>query len=87
MSLEQAIQNWRSRLGIGSKWIVKLFESEYLAQITDVYYNKDLGSIMVDFDILNHFWELTYRVPVQEFMSKYGVEKLGVEEWTNYLTN
>lgn len=87
MSLEQAIQNWRSRLGIGSKWTVKLIESEYLAQITDVYYNKDLGSIMVDFDILNHFWELTYRVHVQEFMSKYGVEKLGVEEWTNYLTN
>ena len=87
MSLEQAIQNWRSRLGVGSKWTVKLFESEYLAQITDVYYNKDLGSIMVDFDIMNHFWELTYRVPVQEFMSKYGVENLGVEEWTNYLTN
>ena len=42
---------------------------------------------MVDFDVLNHFWELTYRVPVQEFMSKYVVnkiiedkiEKLGVE--------
>lgn len=77
MELEQAIQSLRYRLGSGSKWTVKLFESEYLAQITDVYYNKEFGSIMVEFDILNHFWELTYRVPVQEFMSKYGVEKLG----------
>lgn len=31
---------------------------------------------MVDFDVLNHFWELTYRVSVQDFVSKYGVEKL-----------
>ena len=31
---------------------------------------------MVDFDALNHFWELTYRVSVQDFVSKYGVEKL-----------
>lgn len=31
---------------------------------------------MVEFDVLNHFWKLTYRVPVQEFMSKYGVEKI-----------
>ncbi len=76
MSLEQAIQSWRSRLGLGSKWTIKILGSEYLGQITDVYYNDDLGSIMVDFDVLNHFWELTYRVPVQEFVSKYGVEKI-----------
>lgn len=76
MELEQVIQSWRSHLGIGSNWTIKLFESEYIAQITDVYYNPDLGSIMVDFDVLNHFWELTYRVPVQEFMSKYGEDKI-----------
>lgn len=76
MELEQAIQSWRSSLGIGSKWTVKLFESDYLAQIMDVYYNKELGSIMVDFDVLNHFWELTYRVSVQKFMSKYGIDKI-----------
>lgn len=45
MELEQAIQSWRYRLGSGSKWTVKFFESEYLAQITDVYYNKEFGSI------------------------------------------
>ena len=76
MSLEQAIQSWRSSLGIGSKWIVKILGSDYIGQITEVYYNSKVGSIMVDFDVLNHFWELTYRVPVQDFMSKYGVEKL-----------
>lgn len=76
MSLEQAIQSWRSHLGLGSKWTVKLFESEYLAQITDIYYNSKLGSIMVEFDVLNHFWELTYRVPVQEFVSKYAINKI-----------
>lgn len=38
---------------------------------------------MVDFDVLNHFWELTYRVPVQEFMSKYGVTKLIAGEIEN----
>lgn len=76
MGLKQAIQSWRSRLCLGSKWVVKIFESEYIGQITDVYYNSEVGSIMVDFDVLNHFWELTYRVPVQEFMSKYGVEKI-----------
>ena len=76
MSLEQAIQSWRFSLGIGSKWTVKILGSEYIGQIADVYYNPDLGSIMVDFDVLNHFWELTYRVPVQEFMSKYGEDKI-----------
>lgn len=35
---------------------------------------------MVDFDVLNHFWELTYRVSVQDFVSKYGVKRLGVED-------
>lgn len=35
---------------------------------------------MVDFDVLNHFWELTYRVPVQDFVSKYGVQRLEVED-------
>lgn len=80
MELEQAIQSWRTRLGIGSKWTVKLFESEYLAQITDVYYNSTVGSIMVDFDVLNHFWELTYRVSVQDFVSKYSVKRLEVED-------
>lgn len=78
MSLEQTIQSWRSSLGIGSKWAVKILGSDYIGQITDVYYNKDLGSILVDFDVLNHFWELTYRVPVQDFVSKYGVKRLGV---------
>lgn len=76
MELEQAIQSWRSSLGIGSKWTVKILGSEYIGQIADVYYNSKVGSIMVDFDALNHFWELTYRVSVQEFMSKYGVDKL-----------
>ena len=79
MSLEQAIQNWRTRLGVGSKWTVKILGSDYIGQITEVYYNRKVGSIMVDFDVLNHFWELTYRVSVQEFISKYGVEKLGDE--------
>ena len=76
MSLEQAIQSWRSHLDLGSKWMVKLLGSEYIGQIADVYYNREVGSIMVDFDVLNHFWELTYRVPVQDFVSKYGVTKL-----------
>lgn len=76
MSLEQAIQSWRSRLGLGSKWTIKILGSEYIGRITDVYYNSKVGSIMVDFDVLNHFWDLTYRVPVQEFMSKYGIEKI-----------
>lgn len=76
MSLEQAIQSWRSHLDLGSKWMVKLLGSEYIGQIADVYYNRKVGSIMVDFDVLNHFWELTYRVPVQDFVSKYGVTKL-----------
>lgn len=79
MSLEQAIQSWRSHLDVGSKWTVKILGSEYIGRIADVYYNSKVGSIMVDFDVLNHFWELTYRVPVQEFLSKYGVEKLEVE--------
>ena len=76
MSLEQAIQSWRSHLDIGSKWTVKILGSDYIGQITDVYYNKELGSKMVDFDVLNHFWELTYRVPVQDFMSKYAINKI-----------
>lgn len=76
MSLEQAIQSWRSRLGLGSKWTVKILGSEYIGQIADVYYNSKVGSIMVDFDVLNHFWELTYRVPMQEFMSKYAINKI-----------
>ena len=76
MELEQAIQSWRSSLGIGSKWTVKILGSNYIGQIIDVYYNSKIGSIMVDFDVLNNFWELTYRVPVQEFMSKYGVDKI-----------
>ena len=76
MELEQAIQSWSSYLGLGSKWTVKILGSEYIGQIADVYYNRKVGSIMVDFDVLNHFWELTYRVPVQEFMSKYGVDKI-----------
>lgn len=76
MELEQAIQSWRSRLGLGSKWIVKILGSEYIGQIVDVYYNGKVGSIMVDFDVLNHFWELTYRTPVQDFVSKYGIEKI-----------
>lgn len=76
MELEQAIQSWSSRLAIGSKCTVKILGSDYIGQIADVYYNSKVGSIMVDFDILNHFWELTYRVPVQEFMSKYGVDKI-----------
>ena len=76
MELEQAIQSWRSSLGIGSKWIVKILGSDYIGQIIDVYYNSKIGSIMVDFDVLNHFWELTYRVSVQDFVSKYGVEKI-----------
>lgn len=76
MELEQAIQSWRSHLDIGSKWIVKILGSDYIGQITGVYYNKDLGSIMVDFDVLNHFWELTYRLPVQDFMSKYAINKI-----------
>ena len=78
MGLDQAIQSWRSHLTIGSKWTVKILGSDYTGQIVDVYYNSKVGSIMVDFDVLNHFWELTYRVPVQEFMSKYDVEKLEV---------
>lgn len=80
MELEQAIQNWSSHLGLGSKWTVKILGSEYIGQIADVYYNSKVGSIMVDFDVLNHFWELTYRVPVQDFVSKYGVKRLGVED-------
>ena len=76
MSLEQAIQSWRSRLGLGSKWTIKILGSEYIGQIADVYYNSKVGSIMVDFDVLNHFWELTYRVPVQEFVSKYAINKI-----------
>jgi hypothetical protein len=76
MELEQAIQSWRSHLAIGSKWTVKILGSNYIGQIVDVYYNRKVGSIMVDFDVLNHFWELTYRVSVQDFVSKYGVEKL-----------
>lgn len=76
MELEQAIQSWRSHLDLGSKWVVKILGSEYIGQIVDVYYNSKVGSIMVDFDVLNHFWELTYRVPVQEFMSKYVVNKI-----------
>lgn len=76
MELEQAIQSWRSYLDLGSKWTVKILGSEYIGQIADVYYNSKVGSIMVDFDVLNHFWELTYRVPVQEFMSKYVVNKI-----------
>ena len=78
MSLEQAIQSWRSSLGIGSKWVVKILGSDYIGQIIEVYYNSKIGSIMVDFDVLNHFWELTYRVPVQDFVSKYGVKRLEV---------
>lgn len=80
MELEQAIQNWSSHLGLGSKWTVKILGSEYIGQIADVYYNSKVGSIMVDFDVLNHFWELTYRVPVQDFVSNYGVKRLGVED-------
>lgn len=80
MGLEQAIQSWRSHLDIGSKWIVKILGSDYIGQITDVYYNSKVGSIMVDFDVLNHFWELTYRVPVQDFVSKYGVKRLEVAD-------
>ena len=80
MELEQAIQSWRSHLDIGSKWAVKILGSDYIGQIADVYYNSKVGSIMVDFDVLNHFWELTYRVPVQDFVSKYGVKRLGVED-------
>ena len=76
MELEQAIQSWRSHLAIGSKWTVKILGSNYIGQIVDVYYNRKVGSIMVEFDVLNHFWELTYRVSVQDFVSKYGVEKL-----------
>lgn len=76
MSLEQAIQSWRSHLELGSKWTVKILGSEYIGQITEVYYNSKIGSIMVDFDVLNHFWELTYRIPVQDFVSKYGIEKI-----------
>ena len=76
MSLEQAIQRWRVHLDIGSKWMVKILGSEYIGQIADVYYNSKVDSIMVDFDVLNHFWELTYRVPVQEFMSKYVINKI-----------
>lgn len=76
MSLEQAVRSWRCRLGLGSKWTIKILGSKYIGQITDVYYNSEVGSIMVDFDVLNHFWELTYRVPVQEFMSKYGIDKI-----------
>lgn len=79
MELEQVIQSWRSHLDIGSKWTVKILGSEYIGQIADVYYNRELGSIMVDFDVLNHFWELTYRVPVQDFVSKYDVKRLEVE--------
>ena len=80
MSLEQAIQSWRSHLDLGSKWIVKILGSEYIGQIADVYYNSKVGSIMVEFDVLNHFWELTYRVSVQYFISKYGVKRLEVED-------
>ena len=80
MSLDQAIQSWSSHLGLGSKWTVKILGSEYIGQIADVYYNSKVGSIMVDFDVLNHFWELTYRVPVQDFVSKYGVKRLEVED-------
>lgn len=80
MELEQAIQSWRSHLDIGSKWTVKILGSDYIGQIADVYYNSKVGSIMVEFDVLNHFWELTYRVPVQDFVSKYGVKRLGVED-------
>ena len=76
MELEQVIRSWRSRLGLGSKWTIKILGSEYIGRITDVYYNSKVGSIMVDFDVLNHFWELTYRVPVQEFMSKYAINKI-----------
>lgn len=76
MKLDQAIQSWRSRLGLGSKWAVKILGSEYIGQIADVYYNGKVGSIMVDFDVLNHFWELTYRISVQEFMSKYAINKI-----------
>ena len=61
MSLEQAIQSWRFHLDLGSKWTVKILGSEYIGQIADVYYNSKVGSIMVEFDVLNHFWELTYR--------------------------
>lgn len=76
MSLEQAIQSWRSSLGIGSKWTVKILGSDYIGQVTEIYYNSKVGSIMVDFDVLNHFWELTYWVPVQDFMSKYAINKI-----------
>lgn len=76
MSLEQAIQSWRSYLDLGSKWTVKILGSDYIGQITDVYYNSKVGSIMVNFVVLNHFWELTYRVPVQDFMSKYAINKI-----------
>jgi hypothetical protein len=76
MSLEQAIQSWRSYLDLGSKWTVKILGSDYIGQVTDVYYNSKVGSIMVNFDVLNHFWELTYRVPVQDFMSKYAINKI-----------
>lgn len=76
MELEQAIQSWRFHLDIGSKWMVKILGSDYIGQITEVYYNSKVGSIMVDFDVLNHFWELTYRVSVQEFMSKYAINKI-----------
>ena len=55
MSLEQAIQSWRSYLDLGSKWTVKILGGDYIGQITDVYYNSKVGSIMVDFDVLNHF--------------------------------
>jgi hypothetical protein len=80
MELEQTIQSWRSHLDIGSKWTVKILGSDYIGQIADVYYNSKVGSIMVEFYVLNHFWELTYRVPVQDFVSKYGVKRLGVED-------
>ena len=76
MSLEQAIQSWMSYLDLGSKWTVKILGSDYIGQVTDVYYNSKVGSIMVNFDVLNHFWELTYRVPVQDFMSKYAINKI-----------
>lgn len=76
MSLEQAIQSWRSYLDLGSKWTVKILGSDYIGQITDVYYNSKVGSIMVNFVVLNHFWELTYRVSVQDFMSKYAINKI-----------
>lgn len=36
MSLEQAIQSWRSHLDLGSKWTVKILGSEYIGQIADV---------------------------------------------------